>query len=490
MGDCAVATIDIKLSQTAFDHQPNNTPATFVDGIEHMVYLAANYGAPTSWSLSGTTLVLNYQDGSAATYSGFVNGIPGASFGTTAASGYQFVSSDGVLVFYAGKLNFDYTAGANSFSIDNSIKGSVINSVGFTSLFATTDPLYNTAIGNFTIQAEGTLNVSLTGGVDGTINQLSFKSEKNLLSDTIDGSFHISGSLMTDGTLTHSRITGTLTGYHEAYIDGSHLDVSGLATSTPTTVDLSVLENPANFGSADTINIDLPSLLDRSYLIASGAGDDQLSIKGGGGALNVDAGDGNDRITLLGDAHKVDGGKGIDTVILQSPHADIRITHGTSDGSYFVTDKLGVVSGLTGVERIQFSDAIVALDVNGSGGQAYRLYQAAFARTPDKAGLGFWIDTLDKGASLLSVSQGFVASSEFKQAYGASLSDHDLVVQFYQNILHRAPEDAGLNYWVGLLDNKQSTVAEVLLGISESAENKAALIGIIGNGFEFTPYHP
>jgi hypothetical protein len=34
----------------------------------------------------------------------------------------------------------------------------------------------------------------------------------------------------------------------------------------------------------------------------------------------------------------------------------------------------------------------VALDVDGAAGQAYRLYQAAFDRAPDKNGLGYWIN--------------------------------------------------------------------------------------------------
>ena len=35
------------------------------------------------------------------------------------------------------------------------------------------------------------------------------------------------------------------------------------------------------------------------------------------------------------------------------------------------------------VERLDFSDAHLAFDVDGNAGQIYRLYKAAFARTPD-----------------------------------------------------------------------------------------------------------
>ena len=34
----------------------------------------------------------------------------------------------------------------------------------------------------------------------------------------------------------------------------------------------------------------------------------------------------------------------------------------------------------------------LALDINGTAGQVYRLYQAAFDRKPDLVGLGYWIE--------------------------------------------------------------------------------------------------
>ena len=49
-------------------------------------------------------------------------------------------------------------------------------------------------------------------------------------------------------------------------------------------------------------------------------------------------------------------------------------------------------------ERLTFSDANIALDIDGNAGQAHRIYKAAFDRAPDLGGLGFWINTLDNGA--------------------------------------------------------------------------------------------
>jgi hypothetical protein len=49
-------------------------------------------------------------------------------------------------------------------------------------------------------------------------------------------------------------------------------------------------------------------------------------------------------------------------------------------------------------------------------------------------------------------------------------------------------EPAGLTYWTGVLDTKAAGSSDVLAAISESGENQAGLIGVIGNGYAFTPY--
>lgn len=490
-----MATIDIKLSQDAFNHQPTNIPSLLVDSIEQVTYASAGqYQSPVSWQLNGTNLVFTYADGATETYTGFVKDNPGADNGTATATGNEVFLKDGVSLHYNGKLNLQYTTTNGKLEVEASSRGLQVNDVGFSLLLPKTDPNYDTVNGNGTMQVKGALNFADTGAVTGTISQLIFKTEK-MPSSTIDGNFRVTGNLLTDGIgQTHSNVSGTVTGYHQAFADGSHTDVSGLAVpaASGVAIDVNLLGNPANFGGADTFNIDLPAVLGKDYLAASGDGNDTLTIKGGGGRLNVDAGNGNDRITLAGDAHQVNGGAGLDTVVVQGARADVTVksidTLQQGPFGFTLKDKAGATSTLLYVERLVFNDATVALDIEGSAGQAYRLYQAAFNRTPDKGGLGFWINAMDNGTSLQSVAQGFTLTNEYKEAYGDSLSNRELVAKYYQNILHRAPEAAGLDFWSGVLDKKQASVAEVLAGISESAENKAGLIGVMGNGFEYTPF--
>jgi len=148
-------------------------------------------------------------------------------------------------------------------------------------------------------------------------------------------------------------------------------------------------------------------------------------------------------------------------------------TSGT-DGDDFLND----------IERVVFSDHAVALDIDGHGGQAYRLYQAAFNRTPDQDGLGFWIAAMDKGMSLQTVAHGFAMSPEFQAMYGSAPTDAQYVSQLYQNVLHRAGDASGTSFWLDALQHGHSR-DEVLTFFSESPENQAALIGKISNGITY-----
>lgn len=202
----------------------------------------------------------------------------------------------------------------------------------------------------------------------------------------------------------------------------------------------------------------------------------------------MQGGPANDALTATSGNDHIDGGAGVDAV--RFPDARSSFTIAATTSGYTVTDNVHAynVDALSHVERLAFSDCTVALDIAGDGGQAYRIYQAAFNRTPDQGGLGFWISILDKGASLTDVAGGFVNSAEWLKLYGANPTNTDVVVKLYQNVLHRLPDPGGLAFWGNILDTHAGTVPQVLAAFSESPENQAALITVIGAGFTFTPY--
>lgn len=103
-------------------------------------------------------------------------------------------------------------------------------------------------------------------------------------------------------------------------------------------------------------------------------------------------------------------------------------------------------------------------------------------------GLGFWIKAIDAGTSLDAVAAAFMQSAEFAALFGAAPANGELINGFYQNVLHRLPDQGGYDFWVGVLDKGLISPAQALAAFSESPENQLALIGTISNGFPFIPY--
>lgn len=97
-----------------------------------------------------------------------------------------------------------------------------------------------------------------------------------------------------------------------------------------------------------------------------------------------------------------------------------------------------------------------------------RLYQAYFLRTPDYAGLNFWLNKRGEGRTLVSISQSFATSSEFQRRYG-SLSNAGFVDRVYRNVLGRAPDANGLTYWTARL-NGGVPRGQVMANFSQSSE--------------------
>ena len=196
--------------------------------------------------------------------------------------------------------------------------------------------------------------------------------------------------------------------------------------------------------------------------------------------------DGNDLLAAKGTGQTIDGGAGIDMVYYGGYGSDFIIN--VVNGQQATVRALNSPTGdtLSNVERLMFDQYDLALDINGHGGQAYRLYQAAFNRAPDEFGIGFWINALDHGASLQSVAQNFIASAEFQTLYGTSLSDAQYVSQLYHNVLHRDGDAGGAAYWLSVLQQGAGR-DQVLMSFSESPENQAAVIGVISHGFAYMP---
>jgi len=227
---------------------------------------------------------------------------------------------------------------------------------------------------------------------------------------------------------------------------------------------------------------------DASDVLIGSAMDD--TVRGHAGADRLEGRAGND--LLIGGAGNdlLEGGAGVDRAQYSGMRSDYTMTR-SQTGVQLVDKRSGAPEGddtLRDVERLIFADGHVAIDIDGVAGQAYRIYRAAFDREPDPTGMGFYLAMMDKGVSLLDVAASFVASQEFQAMYGSAPSNAEIVTRLYKNILHREPEPGGYTFWLGILDDKKATLAEVLEAFSEGFENRDGTAELIANGVPFTPY--
>ncbi|CAH1650605.1 DUF4214 domain-containing protein [Chelatococcus asaccharovorans] len=125
-------------------------------------------------------------------------------------------------------------------------------------------------------------------------------------------------------------------------------------------------------------------------------------------------------------------------------------------------------------------------DVTGVAGELYGLYQLAVDRQPDSAGMGYWM-AVEEATSLLGVAENMMGTSEFQANYTPGESNTDFVTRLYDYGLNRAPDQAGLDYWVNALDNGMSQ-AQLLVEFASSAERFALQAPYTQYGIAYQPF--
>ncbi len=125
------------------------------------------------------------------------------------------------------------------------------------------------------------------------------------------------------------------------------------------------------------------------------------------------------------------------------------------------------VFGAAGLDVDMF-DGMAQLD--GSAMAALtELYIAYFNRAPDAVGLYFWGNQLADGMSLRDIAGYFFDQPETRALYGEVADLSEFVTAVYQNVLGRAPDAAGLNFWLELLETNPAItpptfIQEILAG--------------------------
>jgi hypothetical protein len=125
---------------------------------------------------------------------------------------------------------------------------------------------------------------------------------------------------------------------------------------------------------------------------------------------------------------------------------------------------LGVISIGDDQVAIGPTFANVYLQPTMRASYVYDLYGSILHRAPEEAGLNHWTQALQEGATHLEVAQAIWESAEHRA---------DQVTAYYLTYLHRTVEPGGLAYWVGKFLSG-ATEADVQSGILSSGEYQAA----------------
>jgi hypothetical protein len=101
--------------------------------------------------------------------------------------------------------------------------------------------------------------------------------------------------------------------------------------------------------------------------------------------------------------------------------------------------------------------------------QVQQLYIAYFGRPADPIGQAYWAGIIDAaGGNIAAVQAGFSASTESQALFG-NKSTIDKVTAIYQNVFNRAPDAAGLAFWVAQIDSGKVSQAQASWTIQQNA---------------------
>ncbi|QEI04970.1 DUF4214 domain-containing protein [Pigmentiphaga aceris] len=182
----------------------------------------------------------------------------------------------------------------------------------------------------------------------------------------------------------------------------------------------------------------------------------------------------NDEVTPeLGIGLNIDLGDGIDIVRLAGGRSDVHIDVETGQRAELTRLEDGAMLAFNNVELLAFANGdVTVLAHNHEEAVVGRAYELLLGRNVDTDGFTFWMEGIDKGASLHATLTAMMQSPEFS---GAVLSNSAFLDLLYTTGFDRTADAAGKVFWLAALDSGVSR-AQVLEGFAASTE-AATIIG-------------
>jgi Domain of unknown function (DUF4214)/Putative Ig domain len=99
------------------------------------------------------------------------------------------------------------------------------------------------------------------------------------------------------------------------------------------------------------------------------------------------------------------------------------------------------------------------------------LYIAYFNRAPDAVGLNFWGTAFANGTTLEEMAALFGPQDETLATYPEGTSNNEFATTVYNNVLGRTPDQAGIDFWVGQLDAGNVSRDQFILQVLQGAKS-------------------
>lgn len=120
--------------------------------------------------------------------------------------------------------------------------------------------------------------------------------------------------------------------------------------------------------------------------------------------------------------------------------------------------------------------------------QVVSLYVATFNRAPDAAGLAYWVnDSFGGNATVEQIALSFFDSTEAQAIYTTTMTTTERVTLAYHNLFNRVPDADGLAYWVEQLSTGAISQSNMLIAIINGAQGADVTImankTIVGGAF-------
>lgn len=197
----------------------------------------------------------------------------------------------------------------------------------------------------------------------------------------------------------------------------------------------------------------------------------------------------NDTIAYVPTLKSIDGGTGLDTVTFSSSHAGFSLLPVNS--GFTLKNGSGATVSLTNIERLQFSDTKLALDLTpqGHAGQALELLGIlAPSQIHAPSTVGMLLSALDRGTSLHDLCQVIIDAGVAAAICGDS-SSAALATTLFRNVVGKTPDAPTLDILMSYMDGRNASLsqADFMATIAGLAANQdhINLIGLQQTGIEY-----